>query len=40
LRAGEGLAIFFSQNADDVVRYRFLVKAMIGEGIYQVWYIL
>jgi len=34
--AGEGLAIFFSQNADDVVRYRFLVKAMIGEGIYQV----
>lgn len=34
--AGEGLAIFFSQNGDATARFRFLVKAMIGEGVYQV----
>lgn len=34
--AGEGLAIFLSQNGDAVSRYRILVKAMIGEGVYQV----
>lgn len=34
--AGEGLAIFLSQNANSVARYRFLVKAMIGQGVYQV----
>lgn len=34
--AGEGLAIFFSQNGDSVCRYRCLVKAMIGEGVFDV----
>lgn len=34
--AGEGLAIFFSQPGDAVTRWRFLVKAMIGEGVYDV----
>lgn len=34
--AGEGLAIFFTQNGDSVCRYRFLIKAMIGEGVYDV----
>lgn len=34
--AGEGLAIFLSQNGDSAVRYRFLVKAMIGEGVYDI----
>lgn len=34
--AGEGLAIFFTQNGDSVCRWRFLVQAMIGEGVYDV----
>ena len=34
--AGEGLAIFLSQNGNAVSRYRFLVKAMLSEGVYQV----
>ena len=34
--AGEGLAIFFSQNADATSRWRFLVKAMVYEGVYDV----
>lgn len=34
--AGEGLAIFLSQNSNAASRYRFLVKAMIGQGIFQV----
>jgi hypothetical protein len=34
--AGEGLAIFFSQGALDVSRYRFLVKAITDEGTFQV----
>lgn len=32
--AGEGVAIFFSQNGDSVCRYRVLVQAMIDEGVY------
>lgn len=34
--AGEGLAIFFSQNGNDVGRWRFLVKARLDEGLIQV----
>lgn len=34
--AGEGLAIFFSQNAGDVSRYRFQVKAITDQGTLQV----
>jgi hypothetical protein len=34
--AGEGLAIFFSQNGNASARYRVLVQAMIGEGVYDV----
>lgn len=34
--AGEGLSIFFSQDATAVVRYRVLVKARVGEGTIEV----
>jgi hypothetical protein len=34
--AGEGLAVFFSQNGRSATRWRCLVKAMIGEGVYDV----
>lgn len=34
--AGEGLSIFLSQNADATARYRFVIKAMLGEGLYDV----
>jgi hypothetical protein len=34
--AGEGLAVFLSQTGDATNRYRFLVEAMIGEGVYDV----
>ncbi len=36
LDAGEGLAIFFSQNAGASARYRFLVKAITNQGPYEV----
>lgn len=32
--AGEGLAIFFSQNGDAIARYRFLVKAITDQGTF------
>lgn len=32
--AGEGLAIFFSQDGPSVCRYRFVVKARIDQGTY------
>ena len=32
--AGEGLAIFFSQDGPSVCRYRFVVKARIDQGLY------
>jgi hypothetical protein len=32
--AGEGLSIFFSQDGPSVCRYRFVVKARIDEGLY------
>jgi len=35
-RAGEGLAIFFSQGPLDVARYRFQVKAITDQGALQV----
>jgi len=35
-QAGEGLAIFLSQEAGSVARYRFLIKGMTGDGLYQV----
>lgn len=31
--AGEGLAIFFSQNGNSVARYRFIVYANINQGV-------
>ncbi len=34
--AGEGLAIFFSQGGESVVRYRFVVFARIDGGLYRV----
>lgn len=34
--AGEGLAVFFSQNGESTARYRFLVKAVIDTGVYDV----
>lgn len=34
--AGEGLAIFLSQNPFDFSRFRLTIKAMLGEGVYQV----
>ena len=34
--AGEGLAIFFGQNGDSVARYRFLVKAITDQGVFDV----
>lgn len=34
--SGEGLAIFLSQGGDSVCRYRFLIKARIGDGTYDV----
>lgn len=34
--AGEGLAVFFSQNGESTARYRFLVKAIIDTGVYDV----
>ncbi len=34
--AGEGLAIFFSQNGDSTARWRCLVQAFLGEGVYDV----
>lgn len=34
--AGEGLAVFFSQNGGASARWRCLVQAMIGEGVYDV----
>lgn len=33
---GEGLSIFFSQNGDDTVRYRFLVKVKTDQGLYDI----
>ncbi len=34
--AGEGLSIFFSQNGDSAARWRCLVQAFLGEGVYDV----
>ena len=34
--AGEGLAVFFSQDGESECRYRFVVKARIDEGSYDV----
>ena len=35
-KAGEGLSIFFSQQATDDVRYRFLISAITDQGTMQV----
>ena len=34
--AGEGLAVFFSQNGNAVGRYRFLVKAKTSQGVFDI----
>jgi hypothetical protein len=34
--AGEGLAVYFSQNGNSVARYRFLVKAITDQGTFDV----
>ncbi len=34
--AGEGLAVFFTQDSSCVCRYRFLVKAITSQGVYDV----
>ncbi len=34
--AGEGVAVFFSQGGEAVGRYRFILKAIIDEGMYDV----
>lgn len=34
--AGEGLAVFFSQNGNSNSRWRFLVKAITSQGVYDV----
>lgn len=34
--AGEGLAVFFSQNGQSTARYRFRVKAIVDGGVYDI----